>query len=139
MRRVPGHPAANPRGPRTRPGHRCLAKTVCVALAIHKAQGLTVDEGVVVADASMAAESLYVGMTRGRRANRVMVVCEILGQVLTRPNAESSAHRVLRAGLQRTAGPGLDRDAFAGYEPRGPAEGHRPAPKVRRPGRELSL
>jgi conjugative relaxase-like TrwC/TraI family protein len=124
------------------------------ATTIHKAQGLTVDEGIVVADASMAAESLYVGMTRGRSANRVMVVTEgeiehgrarrrsaleILGHVITRPGAEASAHRVLRAGLQRSARAGLDRDASSGREPEGPAGGRHPAPKVRRPGRELSL
>jgi len=62
----------------------------------------------------MAAESLYVGMTRGRPANLVMVITdaeaeygptrrrgtlEMLGHVLARPAAEASAHRVMRARL----------------------------------------
>jgi conjugative relaxase-like TrwC/TraI family protein len=87
------------------------------AATIHKSQGLTVDEGIVIVTPAMTAESLYVGMTRGRRSNRALVVCEgddtghatvlsaepleVMGRVLSRPGAEASAHQVLRAELAR--------------------------------------
>jgi len=87
------------------------------ATTIHKGQGLTVDEGIVAVEAPMSAEALYVGMTRGRAANRALVICEgqdeargrlvstapveVLGRVMRRVGAEASAHRVMRAGLSR--------------------------------------
>ena len=87
------------------------------ATTIHKGQGLTVDEGIVVVDASMSAEALYVGMTRGRTSNRALVICEsddaetgrlvstapveLLGRVMRRVGAEASAHKVMRAVLAR--------------------------------------
>jgi len=43
------------------------------ALTVHKAQGMTVDRGVVLVDETTSAEALYVGMTRGREANEAWV------------------------------------------------------------------
>jgi conjugative relaxase-like TrwC/TraI family protein len=125
------------------------------ATTIHKAQGLTVDEGIVVADSSMPSEALYVGMTRGRCLNRVMAVTETqpehgrarrrsaletLGQVLTRPGAEASAHRVLRAGLARLPDePAIRQEPLQGpvaHPPPGTGERVR---QVRPHRRELSL
>ena len=93
------------------------------ATTIHKAQGLTVDEGIVVVEPWMSAEALYVGMTRGRLSNRALVVCEgeemdtgrfvstapveVLGGVMARVGTEASAHQVMRAGLARYDDAGL--------------------------------
>jgi conjugative relaxase-like TrwC/TraI family protein len=84
------------------------------AVTLHKAQGVTVDVGVVVADGRTTAEALYVGMTRGRLDNVALAVCEASAeeyglperatplQVLERVLARSGAHR---SGLEvlRTA------------------------------------
>jgi len=99
------------------PAYLAQHLSLAYATTIHKAQGLTVDEGILLVSPSMTAESLYVGMTRGRQANRALVICEtgdgehgrvfttapleVMGRVLRRPGAEASAHMVLRAGLAR--------------------------------------
>jgi len=46
------------------------------ALTVHKAQGMTVDHGLVLVDESTSAEALYVGMTRGRESNEAFIQCE---------------------------------------------------------------
>lgn len=43
------------------------------ALTVHKAQGMTVDHGLVLVDNTTSAEALYVGMTRGRDTNEAFV------------------------------------------------------------------
>src|SRR5947209_19872581 len=98
-------------------GHVALA----YAVTVHKAEGLTVDRAVLVADAATRAEHLYVGMTRGRDENRVCVVTdaattghghqrplepvEILAQVMRRSSAERSASETLRHELDRGEDP----------------------------------
>jgi conjugative relaxase-like TrwC/TraI family protein len=88
--------------------------TLAYALTIHKAQGVTVDRAVLVADDATTAEALYVGMTRGRHHNAALVVCdrlddehrttrpealEVLAGALGRVSAEQAALDVLRAEL----------------------------------------
>ena len=43
--------------------------SLAYALTVHKAQGVTVDRAVLIADEATTAETLYVGMTRGRHHN----------------------------------------------------------------------
>jgi AAA domain len=78
------------------------------AVTLQKAEGLTVDHGIVLADEAMSELGLYVGMTRGRHTNLALVVtdaaeaeygrrgrpenaCEVLARVLQRETAERSA------------------------------------------------
>ena len=49
------------------------------AVTVHKGQGLTVDQGVLVVDRATGAEHLYVGMTRGRHRNLACVITEAAG------------------------------------------------------------
>lgn len=77
------------------------------ALTVHKAQGMTVDRGLLLVDESTPAELVYVGMTRGRRENRAFVVTdagraqhgatpvEAFAAAIGRPGAERSATEVL--------------------------------------------
>jgi hypothetical protein len=84
------------------------------ALTVHKAQGVTVDRAVLIADQATTAEALYVGMTRGRHHNTTLVVCddldpdhhdpaptaaEVLTAALGRVSAEQAALDVLRETL----------------------------------------
>ncbi len=46
------------------------------AVTIHKAQGLTVDQSILLVDEATTAEGLYVGMTRGRTSNVALAVCD---------------------------------------------------------------
>ncbi len=84
------------------------------ALTVHKAQGLTVDRAILVADDRTTAEALYVGMTRGRHSNTALVVTdgldlehapepatprEVLVGALQRVSAEQSATETLRQVL----------------------------------------
>lgn len=48
------------------------------ASTIHRAQGITVDESLLVATTRMDRQSLYVGMTRGKESNRVFVPNDVL-------------------------------------------------------------
>ncbi|MDQ3106964.1 MAG: relaxase domain-containing protein, partial [Actinomycetota bacterium] len=48
------------------------------ALTVHKAQGVTVDHGILIADNYLTAEALYVAMTRGRRDNTALVITDDL-------------------------------------------------------------
>jgi hypothetical protein len=91
------------------------------AVTVHKAEGITVDRAVLLADAATSVEHLYVGMTRGRHENRVCVVTdaattghghqrplepvEILAQVMRRSSAERSASETLRQELDRGEDP----------------------------------
>ena len=85
------------------------------ALTIHKAQGTTTDRAVVLVEEGMTRPQLYVGMTRGRAENRVLVVSatddvdhgtsqekpafEVLRRVLRHDGADRSAHDVVRSAL----------------------------------------
>jgi hypothetical protein len=53
--------------------------TLAFAVTVHKAQGVTVDQGVLVVDRSTSAEHLYVGLTRGRHHNLACVNIEPAG------------------------------------------------------------
>src|SRR6185312_6914533 len=44
------------------------------ALTVHKAQGATVDQAILLVDEKTTAEQLYVGMSRGREWNEAFVV-----------------------------------------------------------------
>lgn len=90
------------------------------ALTVHKAQGQTVDRALVLVDAQMTVQQLYVAMSRGREENRAFAqrtpsalaehvfaqiheqtTLEVLAEVTRRDGAERSAHSVLRANLDR--------------------------------------
>jgi hypothetical protein len=81
-----------------------LAANVSLAYAVtvHKSQGLTVDDAILVVDGATAAEHLYVGMTRGRQTNRAFVVCEPADSDHSTGRVPS-AHDVLAAALRRSA------------------------------------
>ena len=99
------------------------------ALTIHKAQGTTSDEALVLVDETMTAAQLYVAMSRGREENRALVVTdtvnpdehvrpvgmsgiEQLVQVLRRDGTDRSAHEVLRDKLARSE----DREFLRGLQ-----------------------
>lgn len=87
------------------------------ALTAHRAQGVTVDTAhVVVTGPTLARETLYVAMTRGRHGNHAYVATdyqrdpdsqhgpgerqtagEVLTAILTNAGADSSAHETVRA------------------------------------------
>jgi len=69
------------------------------ALTIHKAQGVTVDQGLVVVDDTTTAEALYVGMTRGRHTNTALVSVDTLD--LDHHDPPSTARDLLHAALAR--------------------------------------
>jgi conjugative relaxase-like TrwC/TraI family protein len=87
------------------------------AVTVHKAEGVTVDRAVLLADHATRAEHLYVGMTRGRHENSVCVVTEarttghghreppspveVLTAVMGGSSAEVPATEALRAELDR--------------------------------------
>jgi len=93
--------------------------TLGYALTIHKAQGVTVDRAVLVADQGLTAEALYVGMTRGRHDNTVLVITDpldveqhqraepvdpirVLADVLRREASEQSAVDEIRHTFARS-------------------------------------
>ena len=88
------------------------------ALTVHKAQGLTVDHGLLYVDDATSAQALYVGMTRGRGTNEAFVRTEhqsedhvtVFAAAAQRDTAEVSALELLRDGLgdhaNRSAGIG---------------------------------
>lgn len=87
------------------------------AVTIHKAEGVTVDRAVLLADVATTGEHLYVGMTRGRHDNHVCVVTDaastghgrrppptpvgVLTEVMRRSSTEISATETLRRELDR--------------------------------------
>ena len=96
------------------------------ALTVHKAQGSTVDWGIVLVDEQMTAQQLYVAMSRGREMNAALVVeqrcdpgldvfsrsrrltpVELLANVMRRDGAERSAHDVARDNLAHMEDIGL--------------------------------
>jgi hypothetical protein len=96
------------------------------ALTVHKAQGSTIDWGIVLVDEQMTAQQLYVAMSRGRKMNAALVVeqrcdpgldvfwrsrrltpVELLANVMRRDGAERSAHDVARENLAHMEDIGL--------------------------------
>ncbi|MGH9039527.1 MAG: ATP-dependent DNA helicase, partial [Acidimicrobiia bacterium] len=93
------------------------------AVTVHKAEGVTVDRAVLLADSATMAEHLYVGMTRGRHENRACVVTEaagtghghrpppgpveVLAAAMRRSSAEVSATDALRTELDRGEQPAI--------------------------------
>jgi hypothetical protein len=76
--------------------------SLAYAVTVHKGQGLTVDDAILVVDGASAAEHLYVGMTRGRRSNHAFVVCESV-DTEHRAGRVPTAYDVLAAALRRSA------------------------------------
>ena len=72
------------------------------AVTVHKGQGITCDQGILVVDRATSAEHLYVGMTRGRHHNQACVITEPLGDEHSRRPAPA-AHQVLAGALKRTS------------------------------------
>ncbi len=65
------------RGRAVLPGEYVRAEVaLAYAVTIHKAQGLTVDQSILLVDEATTAEGLYVGMTRGRTSNVALAVCD---------------------------------------------------------------
>ncbi|MGH8973040.1 MAG: MobF family relaxase, partial [Acidimicrobiia bacterium] len=93
------------------------------AVTAHKAEGVTVDRAVLLADSATMAEHLYVGMTRGRHENRACVVTEaagtghghqpppgpveVLAAAMRRSSADVSATEALRTELDRSDQPAI--------------------------------
>ena len=94
------------------------------AVTVHKAEGVTVDRAVLLADNVTTGEHLYVGMSRGRHDNQVCVITaaaatghghqppatpvEVLTAAMRRSSAECSATETLRDELDRSE----DRDTL---------------------------
>lgn len=95
------------------PASVSTARTSALAYAvtIHKAQGLTTDEAVLVVDEATSAEHLYVGLTRGREQNLACVACEPLDDGHRRLPAPS-AHDILATALGRIGSDGSATEAF---------------------------
>ena len=72
------------------------------AVTVHKGQGVTTDEAVLVVDRATAAEHLYVGMTRGRQYNLACVVTEAAGDEHQR-NQPPTARQVLIGAVRKTS------------------------------------
>jgi conjugative relaxase-like TrwC/TraI family protein len=105
-------------------GYAAEHVALAYAVTVHKAEGVTVDRAVLLADSTSTGEHLYVGMTRGRYDNRVCVVTdaagtghghqrppmpiEVLAAVMRRSSAELSATETLRDELDR----GEDRETL---------------------------
>jgi hypothetical protein len=99
------------------------------AVTVHKAQGLTTDEAVLVVNDATSAEHLYVGLTRGRERNLACVVCEpaddghrrqpppiaqdVLTTALRRSGSGGSATEASRAGSATAADTSIIRTVLA--------------------------
>jgi ATP-dependent exoDNAse (exonuclease V) alpha subunit len=64
------------------------------AVTVHKGQGVTVDQAVLVVDRATTAEHLYVGMSRGRQHNVACVVTEPAGDEHEPPRDPRRLHSV---------------------------------------------
>jgi hypothetical protein len=98
------------------------------AVTVHKGQGVTTDEAVLVVDRATSAEHLYVGMTRGRQQNLACVVTEppgdehqhkqsptagdVLAGALRKTSNEKSATETLRDELEIHNGRAVSRNAI---------------------------
>ena len=88
------------------------------SVTVHKSQGLTTDEAVLVVGGATTAEHLYVGLTRGRQLNVACVVCEpaddghgflpapsardVLDAALRRSDVELAATEAFLVSLEQT-------------------------------------
>ena len=137
------------------------------ALTVHKAQGSTVDRGIVLVDEQMTTQQLYVAMSRGREMNAALVVeqrcdpgldvfwssrrltpVELLANVMRRDGAERSAHDVARENLAHMEDIGLlghllaearrDLDERAGPDRNAQIVALRPRADVQRTNQELT-
>jgi len=72
------------------------------AVTVHKGQGVTTDEAVLIVDRATSAEHLYVGMTRGRQHNLACVVTEPAGDEHQRKEPPT-AGQVLAGALRKTS------------------------------------
>jgi conjugative relaxase-like TrwC/TraI family protein len=137
------------------------------ALTVHKAQGSTVDCGIVLVDEQMTARQLYVAMSRGREMNAALVVeqradpgvdilwrsrrltpVELVANVMRRDGAERSAHDVARENLAHMEDIGLlghllaearrDLDERAGPDREAEIIALAPRADVQRANRELT-
>jgi conjugative relaxase-like TrwC/TraI family protein len=72
------------------------------AVTVHRSQGLTVDQAVLLVDRTTSAEHLYVGMTRGRHHNQACVITEPAGDEHTRHPAPTPGE-TLAGVLRRTS------------------------------------
>ena len=137
------------------------------ALTVHKAQGSTVDWGIVLVDEQMTAQQLYVAMSRGREMNAALVVeercdpgldvfwrsrrltpVELLANVMRHDGAEHSAHDVARENLAHMEDIGLlghlltearrDLDERAGPDREAEIIALRPRADVQRANEELT-
>ena len=140
---------------------------LCVASVIHKAQGSTIDRGIVLVDEQMTSQQLYVAMSRGREMNAALVVeqrcdpgldvfwssrrltpVELLANVMRRDGAERSAHDVARENLAHMEDIGLlghllaearrDLDERAGPDRNAQIVALRPRADVQRTNQELT-
>ena len=71
------------------------------AVTLHKAQGVTVDHGIVLVDETTSELGLYVGMTRGRHTNHALVGTETGETEHGRPRQSVTAREVQARVLQR--------------------------------------
>ncbi len=108
------------------PGYVAEHVVLGYALTVHKAQGSTVDWGIVLVDEQMTTQQLYVAMSRGREMNTALVVeqrcdpgvdilwgsrrltpVELLANVMRRDGAGRSAHDLARENLAHMEDIGL--------------------------------
>lgn len=93
------------------------------AVTVHKGQGVTTDQAVLVVDRATSAEHLYVGMSRGRQHNLACVVTEPTGEEHQRKHPPTAAE-VLAGALRKTnnekSATEVIRDEL-GHEPRAAA------------------
>jgi ATP-dependent exoDNAse (exonuclease V) alpha subunit len=92
------------RGQVTLPGNYVREHVVLAyAVTIHKAQGVTVDQSILLADHRTTAEALYVGMTRGRLFNVALAVCDHDDLEHPAPGPVPDERQVLVAAMGRSA------------------------------------
>ncbi|WP_454860110.1 MobF family relaxase [Promicromonospora soli] len=73
------------------------------AVTTHRAQGLTVDTGHLIAGPGMTRENLYVGLTRGRETNTAYVITDTPLEI-TPDDHQDPTPRSILAGIVRTVG-----------------------------------
>jgi len=125
------------------PGYASENTALAYAVTLHKAQGMTVDRGIVLADETTSELGLYVGMTRGRHANHALVATDagqpehqrwrelptardVLARVLERDSAERSATETWRDKLSAESPAQLEQTTGKGDRSAGRASDDRP-------------
>lgn len=87
------------------------------AVTVHKAQGLTTDEAVLIVDEATSAEHLYVGLTRGRGRNLACMVSEPVDDGHRRLPAPSAADVLTTEGVARANRRGFSDGVCVGQVP----------------------